>query len=74
MIRHTSLGDETFKRCGELKTLIDSKQISFAGNVKLKIYGRLSCISGKRIKVKNRVFFIPNKKQLTWVLGHAGIV
>lgn len=31
--------------------------ISYAGNSKLKIYGRLNCKSGKRMKAKNRVFF-----------------
>ena len=31
--------------------------IRFAGNKVLKIYGRLNCRSGKRMKKKNRVFF-----------------
>jgi len=29
-----------------------------AGNRKLKIYGTLDCYSGKRMKKKNRVFFL----------------
>lgn len=29
----------------------------FGGNKKLKIYGNLSCASGKRMKKENRVFF-----------------
>jgi methylphosphotriester-DNA--protein-cysteine methyltransferase len=40
-----------------LSNLIRKKQIKFAGNAKLKIYGRLSCYSGKRMKKENRVFF-----------------
>ncbi len=41
----------------ELLRKIKSKQIMFAGNKKLKIYGTLSCTSGKRMKKQNRVFF-----------------
>jgi len=36
---------------------IKSEQITFAGNRSLKIYGTLSCSSGKRMKKANRVFF-----------------
>ena len=28
-----------------------------AGNAKLKIYGKLNCASGKRMKAGNRIFF-----------------
>jgi methylphosphotriester-DNA--protein-cysteine methyltransferase len=41
----------------KLRLLIDSGEIKFGGNKKLKIYGTLSCKSGKRMKVENRVFF-----------------
>jgi methylphosphotriester-DNA--protein-cysteine methyltransferase len=37
--------------------LIDDGEITLAGNLKLRIYGRLNCSSGKRMKVQNRVFF-----------------
>jgi methylphosphotriester-DNA--protein-cysteine methyltransferase len=57
MILHTSLGDKAFKRSRQLKILLDKKEITFAGNLKLKIYGTLDCTSGKRMKVQNRVFF-----------------
>jgi hypothetical protein len=57
MIRHTSLGDNAFKRSRQLKLLLDTKEIAFAGNLKLKIYGTVDCSSGKRMKVENRVFF-----------------
>jgi methylphosphotriester-DNA--protein-cysteine methyltransferase len=36
---------------------LKNKLILFAGNRKLKIYGTLHCISGKRMKKENRVFF-----------------
>ena len=38
--------------------LIKTGSITFAGNVKLKIYGRLHCFSGKRMRKENRIFFI----------------
>jgi hypothetical protein len=41
----------------ELKVLIGSEQLSLAGNGCLKIYGLLTCASGKRMKKENRVFF-----------------
>jgi methylphosphotriester-DNA--protein-cysteine methyltransferase len=57
MILHTSLGDNAFKRSRLLKILLDKHEITYAGNLKLKIYGTLDCSSGKRMKVQNRVFF-----------------
>jgi methylphosphotriester-DNA--protein-cysteine methyltransferase len=36
---------------------IRNGEINFGGNRKLKIYGFLSCTSGKRMKSENRVFF-----------------
>ena len=41
----------------KLKWLIDEDQINLGGNKQLKIYGTLSCKSGKRMKKENRVFF-----------------
>lgn len=43
---------------------IRSGEIQFAGNRKLKIYGRLDCWSGKRMKKENRVFFLNEKEAL----------
>jgi methylphosphotriester-DNA--protein-cysteine methyltransferase len=40
-----------------LVNLIRNKRIMYAGNAKLKIYGRFHCASGKRMKKENRVFF-----------------
>jgi methylphosphotriester-DNA--protein-cysteine methyltransferase len=51
MIRHTELSPK------ELKKRFRNKEISFGGNLKLKIYGTLNCKSGKRMKPQNRVFF-----------------
>lgn len=57
MIRHSELGDTAFKRSRQLKNLIGERKIQFAGNRKLRIYGTLSCSSGRRMKTENRVFF-----------------
>ena len=40
-----------------LKRKIKRGEIVLAVNSKLKIYGRLNCSSGKRMKRENRVFF-----------------
>jgi methylphosphotriester-DNA--protein-cysteine methyltransferase len=64
MIRHTELGDYSFKRSRQLKILLDKNQVTFAGNLKLKIYGKLNCSSGKRMKIENRVFFISEEEAL----------
>ncbi|ENX39577.1 MULTISPECIES: Ada metal-binding domain-containing protein [Acinetobacter] len=37
---------------------LKQQQIVFAGNAQLKIYGRLTCASGKRMLKNNRVFFL----------------
>ncbi|MFD0763977.1 Ada metal-binding domain-containing protein [Mucilaginibacter lutimaris] len=58
MIQHIDLGDNDFSRRKALKLLINERQISIGGNRKLKIYGKLDCTSGKRMKPLNRVFFI----------------
>jgi hypothetical protein len=51
MIKHINISDS------ELKEMILSNRIEFGGNIKLKIYGKLSCTSGKRMKKQNRIFF-----------------
>jgi methylphosphotriester-DNA--protein-cysteine methyltransferase len=58
MIKHLALGDTNFSRSRRLKCLLDTGEIQLAGNAKLKIYGTLGCGSGKRMKAKNRVFFV----------------
>jgi hypothetical protein len=51
MILHTGISDT------ELRRQIKQNKISLGGNLKLKIYGKLNCRSGKRMKKENRVFF-----------------
>ena len=51
MTRHNDIDRQ------ELRKEIKNRSIQYAGNSKLKIFGLLSCRSGKRMKNKNRVFF-----------------
>jgi hypothetical protein len=57
MIRHIDLGNEKVARQSAVRRLIHNKAIRLAGNIPAKIYGRLSCASGKKMKAENRVFF-----------------
>jgi methylphosphotriester-DNA--protein-cysteine methyltransferase len=57
MIRHIDLGSDAKARQMAVRRLILSGQIHFGGYLPGKIYGRLSCASGKKMKVENRVFF-----------------
>lgn len=41
----------------ELSQHLRKGTISLAGNGRLKIYGLLTCTTGKRMKKENRVFF-----------------
>ena len=51
MIQHIEISDIS------LRSKIKNGDINLGGNKKLKIYGLLSCKSGKRMKRENRVFF-----------------
>jgi len=51
MLKHIDITDV------ELRKKIRKKEVTFGGNSKLKIYGRLDCKSGKRMARVNRVFF-----------------
>ncbi len=51
MIRHEQVNIH------QLRQLIHKNELTLAGNQDLKIYGRLDCASGERMKKKNRVFF-----------------
>jgi hypothetical protein len=57
MIRHTDIGQS-------LSKFIRTGEIKLAGNARLKIYGLLSCYSGKRMKKANRVFFHDEKEAI----------
>lgn len=65
MKRHNEIGPEGFATSRKLKRMIDDGEIRFGGNRNLKIYGRLSCGSGKRMKRSNRVFFADGHDALT---------
>lgn len=56
MKTHQSLLDEKGTN-RVLLSLIKNRKILWAGNSTLKIYGKLNCKSGKRMKIQNRVFF-----------------
>jgi methylphosphotriester-DNA--protein-cysteine methyltransferase len=58
MILHINLTDVT------LRSKIKKREIMFGGNIKLHIYGKLNCTSGKRMKRANRVFFTSGKEAL----------
>ena len=51
MLSHNAINDH------EVRTRIRDGSILLGGNAKLKIFGLLSCKSGKRLKRSNRVFF-----------------
>jgi len=56
MIKHTNVNRD------DLRRLIESGEILFGGNSQLKIYGSLYCVSGKRMKRENRVFFVTERE------------
>ena len=43
---------------------IKQRKIRFGGNLKLKIYGTLSCALGKRMRRENRVFFLSENEAI----------
>ena len=57
MIHHLALGPTPFARLRALVGLVESGQITLGGNGPGRIYGRLNCRVGKRMKPANRVFF-----------------
>ena len=66
MIRHTAISDK------ELRKRIKQNEINFGGNHTLKIYGKLNCRSGKRMKKQNRVFFGSEKEAIEKGFGPCG--
>jgi methylphosphotriester-DNA--protein-cysteine methyltransferase len=59
LTKHNEISDAV------LLTHIRQKQIVLGGNIKLKIYGTLSCKSGRRMKKQNRVFFVSEEEALS---------
>ena len=58
MLLHNATSSQTFK------SLVHKGSIVLAGNRLLKIYGSLHCARGKRMKVRNRVFFATEEEAL----------
>lgn len=56
-MKHPDLGKDMAARQAAVRRLIRNGTITLGGNRPAKIYGMLSCASGKRMKVANRVFF-----------------
>jgi methylphosphotriester-DNA--protein-cysteine methyltransferase len=57
MINHINLGRTVEERKKATGALIHKSDITLGGYKKTKIYGLLTCSSGKRMKAENRVFF-----------------
>lgn len=60
MIHHSQITDS------ELRSKIHYQKIRFGGNKRLKIYGLLSCSSGKRMKKENRIFFTDEEEAIQY--------
>ena len=58
MIKHNEIS------AVKLRSLIRQNKILFGGNMQLKIYGKLDCSTGKRMKKVNRVFFTSAKEAI----------
>lgn len=58
LLNHTEIS------AARLRTLIRKGEITLGGNKKLKIYGLLSCKSGKRMNAENRVFFTDEQQAI----------
>lgn len=61
MIWHDELNSKTLAR------RVRVGEIRLAGNVRLRIYGKLHCWSGKKMSKKNRVFF--ESEEDAWNFG-----
>ncbi|MEH6305992.1 metal-binding protein [Olivibacter sp. CPCC 100613] len=64
MYQHTELGGSPEEIKAKLHWLIRKGRVSLAGYRPKKIYGLLSCISGKRMKIVHRVFFYDEQEAI----------
>lgn len=64
MLLHAKLGDTNFAQKRNLVNLINAGEITLGGYIKTKIYGTLKCKSGKRMMVKNRIFFTDEQEAI----------
>jgi methylphosphotriester-DNA--protein-cysteine methyltransferase len=58
MIRHPDISSSLLFR------KIKMREVILGGNYKLKIYGNLNCVSGKKMSPENRVFFSSEREAL----------
>lgn len=65
MINHIDIGRTARERKKAIGSLIRNGEVTLGGYKKAKIYGLLTCSSGKRMKVENRVFFKDEAEALT---------
>lgn len=65
MIRQIDLGTDEHIQRMQIRKLIRQQNIQYAGYMPGKIYGLLSCASGKRMKAKNRIFFLNEQEALS---------
>jgi methylphosphotriester-DNA--protein-cysteine methyltransferase len=66
MIRHSDISD------ADLHALLKKGALTFAGHKSGKIFGRLDCASGKRMKRGERVFFADASEALALGYRHCG--
>ncbi|MBO9592620.1 MAG: metal-binding protein [Niabella sp.] len=64
MLYHKDLGRNTAERGIQTRLLIRKGNIQLGGYKKARIYGLLSCASGKKMNVANRVFFADEAEAL----------
>ena len=64
MYHHIDLGTDISARKKKVNALIHAGAITLGGYKKAKIYGLLTCSSGRRMKVENRVFFKDEEEAL----------
>lgn len=57
MYHHIEIVNTYAEGRNKLASLIRAGEVTLGGYKKAKIYGLLSCRSGKRMNIKNRVFF-----------------
>jgi len=72
MVFHKELVGSAYAKSKAIYLAIRAGKIEYAGNNRLKIYGRLDCLSGKRMRVENRVFFMNEKEALAFQFRPCG--
>src|SRR5580658_6128818 len=64
MILHHSPDEPIAQSNRRIRSLIRQGAIVLGGNKKLKLYGTLHCVSGKRMAPANRVFFASEQEAI----------